>query len=154
MTDQNFEELAKLYPDLFQKARIGYIECDDGWFNILKTLAGLISHDVEQLRRQIAHYTEVKDLDRIPELERLLEEELENLPTISQVKEKFGSLRFYCDSATDKVYNWIQFAEEMSCITCEVCGAPGTHRNTGWIRTLCDKHAAKSQQGDNHWESF
>lgn len=57
---------------------------------------------------------------------------------ISQVKEKFGTLRFYVASAPEHVYDAIEKAERKSAETCEQCGAPGKRRNDGWIRTLCD----------------
>ena len=61
----------------------------------------------------------------------------------SQVKEKFGGLRFYMDSATDEMRALIHEAESLSFKTCEVCGKPGERRGGGWISTLCDEHAKK-----------
>jgi hypothetical protein len=60
-------------------------------------------------------------------------------PRASQIKEKFGGLRFYMTHATDKMYDLINEAERKSYTTCEVCGAPGEERGGGWIRTLCDE---------------
>ena len=41
-------------------------------------------------------------------------------------------------SAVDEVVDW---AEEVSEVTCDVCGAPGRLRNTkGWYATRCDEH--------------
>lgn len=67
---------------------------------------------------------------------------------ITQVKEKFGTLRFYTAAvvlkdnlegwAVPDFEAWIHFAEEVSGYYCETCGAPGTRRDTGWIKTLCD----------------
>ena len=59
---------------------------------------------------------------------------------IAQVKEKFGTLRFYTGPMTDKGWGYVTEAEELSAKTCEECGRPGwlrTDRN--WIQTLCDK---------------
>ena len=56
-------------------------------------------------------------------------------------KEKYGQLRVegaYPASLEDKVEEIEDRSEE----TCEVCGMPGRPRDSGWIRTLCDKHAA------------
>ena len=61
----------------------------------------------------------------------------------SQVKEKFGTLRFYMDGSTDEMDALIHAAESLSFKTCEECGAPGERRGSGWIRTLCDEHAKK-----------
>jgi len=60
--------------------------------------------------------------------------------TASQVKEKFGGLRFYTNGYTDEVSGMIRMAESMSYRTCEVCGNPGRSNNHGWISTLCDTH--------------
>ena len=60
--------------------------------------------------------------------------------TASQVKEKFGGLRFYTNGYTDEVSGMIRMAESMSHRTCEVCGSPGRSNNYGWISTLCDTH--------------
>ncbi|PZQ14294.1 MAG: hypothetical protein DI565_12810 [Ancylobacter novellus] len=58
----------------------------------------------------------------------------------TQIKEKFGTLRAYHTGgpAVDEVVDW---AEEVSEVTCDVCGAPGRLRNTkGWYATRCDEH--------------
>jgi hypothetical protein len=60
--------------------------------------------------------------------------------TASQVKEKFGGLRFYTNGYTDVIGGMISMAESMSYRTCEVCGNPGRSNNYGWISTLCDTH--------------
>jgi len=60
--------------------------------------------------------------------------------TASQVKEKFGGLRFYTNGYTDVIGGMISMAESMSHRTCEECGSPGRSNNYGWISTLCDTH--------------
>ena len=64
-----------------------------------------------------------------------------SLPKIQQVKEKFGTLRFYVNSADDVTRALIDMAESLSTITCEVCGNRGTMRKGGWLRVLCNQHA-------------
>ena len=64
-------------------------------------------------------------------------------PVVTQVKEKFGTLRFYMDGYNDKISAYESFAEAMSARTCEDCGSPGKTRYEGWYRTLCDKHAVE-----------
>ena len=61
---------------------------------------------------------------------------------ITQIKEKFGGLRFYCEGADDNIYGMIDMAEGMSVRICEVCGKPGkmTKSNTNWIHVACDEH--------------
>lgn len=65
---------------------------------------------------------------------------------VTQVKEKFGSLRFSMSKATDEMRALLDEAERKSYETCEGCGAPGTLRRGGWITVACDpcqeKHKA------------
>jgi hypothetical protein len=66
------------------------------------------------------------------------------IPRASQVKEKFGTLRFYMTCGTEEMDLLIDVAEAVSEITCEVCGLPGVLRNDyGWFRTLCDTCAVR-----------
>jgi len=60
-------------------------------------------------------------------------------PRASQVKEKFGGLRFYMTTSTDEMDNLISEAEALSYKTCEDCGQPGKPNDDGWISTLCEK---------------
>jgi hypothetical protein len=70
---------------------------------------------------------------------------------VHQVKEKFGTLRFYCApgdyepsaETLDAFDALIAEAERLSAMTCEHCGAPGTlcHR-AGAVKTLCASCAA------------
>lgn len=140
--DDSHEELARLYPDLFQKSEIDGFECGNGWHNILGTLCGLISYDAGQARHRVQFYSEGKDADQEKQAaaEVKLAAAIEALPTIVQVKEKFGRLRFYLHGGTEEQNNWIQFAESMSGRTCETCGDSGKPRNSGWMKTLCDVH--------------
>ena len=59
----------------------------------------------------------------------------------ADIKEKFGGLRFYINSASEEVYNRISEAEKLSYKVCEQCGEEGELRqDIGWWRTLCDTH--------------
>lgn len=60
-------------------------------------------------------------------------------PRASQIKEKFGTLRFYMTSYTDEIDKIVTEAEKKSEETCEHCGKPGTLRTEGWLFTLCDE---------------
>jgi hypothetical protein len=62
---------------------------------------------------------------------------------VAQIKEKFGGLRFYYDGGDDKIDGMVRMAEAWADRSCEECGKPGTTRNTGWIKTLCDEHDAQ-----------
>ena len=72
----------------------------------------------------------------------------ENYPAVAQVKEKFGTLRFYMnpipENVADQAYAFIQEAENKSAVTCERCGAPGERcSDKGWLSTCCKEHAPK-----------
>lgn len=70
---------------------------------------------------------------------RRLSEVVEPLGVVAtQVKEKFGTLRFYIRGGSDEAYKAIRAAEGESARTCEECGADGALRTAGWYRTLCD----------------
>ena len=78
-----------------------------------------------------------------------MEQAKELVPTVSQVKEKFGTLRFYINAGTDEHYNYIRFAENLSARICETCGAPGKRRGKHWIYTACDEHTEKGDLNDD-----
>ena len=59
---------------------------------------------------------------------------------ITQIKEKFGTLRVYTDTIDRELDELIQVMEEKSEYVCEVCGDVGKIRSGGWIKTLCDLH--------------
>lgn len=65
----------------------------------------------------------------------------------SQVKEKFGTLRFYYYGGDDYCRGLESMAESMTARTCEDCGNPGRLLTQGWFRTLCETHA-KEQNYD------
>lgn len=61
-----------------------------------------------------------------------------------QVKEKYGTLRFYCTYYSESSEEAIDKAEKLSEITCEDCGKPGSlHHRGSWLRTLCGECAVK-----------
>lgn len=59
----------------------------------------------------------------------------------TQVKEKFGTLRFYYDGGDDRIRGMEAMAESMSARTCETCGNPGKLFTHGWRYTACPNHA-------------
>jgi hypothetical protein len=74
---------------------------------------------------------------------------------ITDVKEKFGGLRFYYDDhskASEYISGMVDFAEKMSEVTCERCGKPGTFRGElPWFKTLCDNHFVERIAGYNDY---
>lgn len=54
-----------------------------------------------------------------------------------QVKEKFGTLRFYYRGGDEMIAGMVTMAESMSGRVCESCGVPAKPTKTGWIKTMC-----------------
>ncbi|MCX6054541.1 MAG: hypothetical protein NTZ74_06455 [Chloroflexi bacterium] len=58
-----------------------------------------------------------------------------------QVKEKYAGLRFYINGGPGWYNDLIQYYEEQSYKTCEVCGEEGTEQvHHGWYKTVCKVH--------------
>lgn len=92
-------------------------------------------------------------LDIVDRLDRAIAEIVPDYE-ITQVKEKFGGLRYYIGSVPteqfDEVYRLIGEAEDESLRTCEACGTTDnvTTRSPsgsrwGWIKTYCETHHAE-----------
>jgi hypothetical protein len=99
-------------------------ECGDGWFNILDQLMGNIQHHIDWKNRT---------------------EEVVPQVTLDQVKEKFGTLRFYYSGGDDYISGLVSMAESMSGVTCEGCGNPGKQKGGGWIKTICEPCETKRE---------
>lgn len=59
----------------------------------------------------------------------------------TQVKEKFGELRFYYRGGDEYIRGLETMASAMSVVICETCGNKGKRTGTGWIRTTCEEHS-------------
>lgn len=64
---------------------------------------------------------------------------------ISEVKEKYGQLRWYDNGVPEDIYEEynkiIKYYTKLSENTCVVCGKPGViDWNTYWLQPLCTKH--------------
>ena len=64
---------------------------------------------------------------------------------VQQVKEKFGTLRYYC-GGSETIFKFISLAERLSAVTCEDCGKRGTANNSRWITTLCEECRGERKQ--------
>jgi ribosomal protein L3 len=68
---------------------------------------------------------------------------IEAMPgTVTQVKEKFGGLRFYIGTGTPEIWNRISQAETESEETCQTCGKPGkiSTWDRWWLLCFCPEH--------------
>lgn len=101
-------------------------ECGDGWFDLLDTLCA-----------QLMVLGPATDGEGSAEPLRAM-----------QVKEKYGTLRFYAGPATDEAFAVIHFVEALSARICETCGNKGHTRGVGWLKTLCDACAEREGYDD------
>lgn len=88
-------------------------ECGDGWYDLIAVLCCNIQ----------AHLDYNADVPQVVAM---------------QVKEKFGTLRFYVHGGDEYITGAISMAESMSSRICEICSDKGNIRNDGWITTRCD----------------
>jgi len=106
-------------------------ECGDGWFNILDQLMSNIQHHIDWNNQNFDKgYKQYKQVAQV---------------TLDQVKEKFGTLRFYYSGGDDIIDGMVRMAESMSGCTCEECGNIGKSRGGGWIHTYCESCETKRE---------
>jgi len=141
-------------------------ECGSGWFNLLDNLCANIQHHIDWVERQrevdIKYNNMVADMqagkwDSFKEYTRGFNSEVieerkkeilkngvravkESVPQVvaDQVKEKFGTLRFYYHGGDDYIRGMTSLAESLSGSMCEGCGIPSKVENRdGWYSNLC-----------------
>ena len=128
------ETLCKKYPLIFADRNKSMMETcmcwgfehGDGWYNIIDSLCGQIQHHIDWQNKNFEKgHAQYKQVPQV---------------VVSQVKEKFGTLRFYYHGGDDVIDGMVRMAESWSAVACEECGAPGTQNSQGWIKTLCETH--------------
>lgn len=117
------EKMHEKYPLIFNQKYGGFC-IGSGWWPIIESLCYNIQNHIDWKEKQGNFIAQV---------------------TVSQIKEKFGGLRFYYDGGDDVVDGMVRMAESWASQVCEECGKPGKSRNSGWIKTLCDDHEAERQ---------
>lgn len=128
MSPDKEKELIDIYPDLFSGLderscmHLFGFECHDGWFELLKKL-------IHQIK-EICESAQFKD--------SLVINDVPMGVKVEQVKEKFGTLRFYTNFHNECVEKLIDEACAASEVTCEKCGEAGTLGAKGyWISVRC-----------------
>jgi hypothetical protein len=124
------QKLCERYPKIFanrngdmrETCMYWGFECGDGWYDLIDELCGTIQNYIDN------NSSETRP---IPQL------------VAEQVKEKFGTLRFYTSGGDRLIDGMIWFAESMSGRICEVCGNSGKRNTDGWLRTLCEEHTGE-----------
>ena len=115
MSPELTKKLLDKYPKLYDQKHFWGFECGDGWYDLIDHLSSAIT----------TYSNPVSEFNVFNVV-------------VSQVKEKFGALRFYADNTDRVVDGMIWLAEHMSAHTCEICGNRGETRNGSWLVTLCD----------------
>lgn len=99
-------------------------ECGNGWYKLIDAACSLIQSEVNT-----RHFEQFR---------------------ATQVKEKFGGLRFYHRGGTKYATSAISLVEALSLHVCEICGALGKGVSLfGWMQTRCPVHDQASA-----YESF
>lgn len=148
------------------------ISTGPGWFNILDQLCASIQDHIDSVRKSHdsaleynlmrhqalldnwvpfnKYYDHIKTVDQLQRYVKDVHESkprhlVELVPQVvaSQVKEKFGTLRFYYSGGDSVIEGMVRMAEAMSAVTCDVCGAPGKETGGGWISVRCEEHRVK-----------
>ena len=117
-------------------------DCGDGWYNILNQLMGNIQHYIDWKEKQRNWNTEWNK--KHPDELRVVPEPIPQV-TLDQVKEKFGTLRFYYTGGDEYIHGMVTMAEAMSGVTCEGCGNVGERRGGGWVHTYCEPCETKRE---------
>ena len=125
MKKENDEYLCKTYPkmmvnrnkDMKETCMCWGFECGDGWFPLIETLMGNIQSHIDWRNEEKENVRQV---------------------TLDQVKEKFGTLRFYYSGGDESIVGIVSLAESLSGRICEDCGNTGSTRGDGWVRTECE----------------
>lgn len=163
MSPELDKKLCEKYPLIFKQRHLSMrvtamcwgFSCGDGWYTLIDTLCLMLYAPYKQAVRDYEYARKWEGQAPYPgapvitavdvERKRLAMARAEQqVPVAVQVKEKFGTLRFYVNKADEQARAYIEFAEAMSARTCEVCGAPGKVRGGGWLQSLCDAHLTSS----------
>lgn len=124
------KKFPELYPSDFS------FECNDGWFRILLWLSRYLEmyvtqqNDMAKVNPQ--YYQPVKPI------------------VARQIKQKFGTLRFYCEGGNEHTKTIINYTEFISGYVCEETGNTDDigYNKTGFVQVL-HKDLAKNKKDFN-----
>lgn len=157
MSPELDQHIREKYPKIFSQRC--EMSIGDGWFDIIDALCANIQSHIDNVADQrkwtIKWNNEVNDPDYdweakssfVKREERKVPELVEQV-IATQVKEKFGTLRFYYHGGDQYIRGLEAMAESMTARICEDCGKPGKRTIGGWIRTLCEEHTYKKEIAD------
>lgn len=183
MKDELEQKLLEKYPAFFEYLKdykgpmmpisFGF-ECGDGWFVIIDNLMDSINNYIQSKKKypdkqikskfwrfivgKYRHRCHFKSFMWVffNKLDKWLTMEIIPAPqvNITQVKEKFGGLRFYYDGGDDFIDGMVQITENLSYQTCEICGSTKEIGSTrGWITTICQPCFDSGKTNSKEWKS-
>jgi hypothetical protein len=116
MHTEKMEKLFQEFPDIFQRERLIHgFECQDGWLQLIRTLA-------IRIREHQAQYSHLENLE------------------IVQVAQKMGELQVIFRGGNSVIQNLIREAGQESQSVCELDGEPASGLFVcapHWFRYLC-----------------
>lgn len=132
--------------------------CGDGWFDILWMLSLAIEDEVNPNWFQ-KNYPELYDVlcNKLCKFKlgaKFVNKFMPYLPSAGQVKEKFGTLRFYIDGGSDRIEDLIVIAERATAQTCEQCGDNGHLFTKGWCYVTCKKHMKGTDEEKEYFKNW
>jgi hypothetical protein len=133
------KSMEQKYP-LMLGGQYGGFAIGEGWWNVVDVLMSEIQHHIDWSVKNNQWDLENDKSNIRPVCPQVV---------VTQIKEKFGGLRFYYDGGDDYIFGLVSMAERWADNTCETCGQKGQRRSGGWVRTLCDAHEEeyKKQKG-------
>ena len=158
------EYLCKKYPKIFRDRNASMtVTCmcwgfpGDGWFFLIEGLCGSIQRHIDNHNEWVEEYgKELWEKEKRGELNddiSISEPKLIPQVVATQVKEKFGGLRFYYGGGDEQIEGMVSLAESLSYRICEECGVMTELVNPnagGWIQTTCPMCA---KNGEGHFKN-
>lgn len=131
MTDYPFQKILDAFPELYRICKC--FECGKGWYDILFDLSNDIytyckKHGIRLGPEEIGSDIEDRGI------------------YVTQVKEKYGTLRFYLSCSPKEIDDFVKKAQRKSEETCEVCGLEGKlYEERGWLQVRCREHGLPAE---------
>jgi hypothetical protein len=174
MNEELESYLVKKYPKILKKSDenkehcygLFGIECKDGWFlhldRMFADIQSMIDYSETNYENLKRHYNKLPWYKKLMSLYKksrynYLRVKQTPIPQVVavQIKEKFGTLRFYYMGGDDRITPIVDFYESHTKYICEECGSTVDVGSTcgGWIRNVCEKHAKGSRRIINNNEA-
>lgn len=140
-------KLFEKYPKIFVQKDLSMketsmcwgIDCGDGWYTLLDCLCFELQKLTDNGEDTYNYYPFGKFFANLFRNGKLMGRwTKKSLPQIeaTQIKEKFGTLRFYNSGHCKQAEVLISYAETLSAQTCEICGAT---KNVSLTESMCLK---------------